>query len=39
MNTATEMTNALEASRAYQANVQAAEATKSLVSMALKIIA
>lgn len=35
----TEMVNALDASRAYQANVQAAEATKSLVSMALRLLA
>lgn len=35
----TEMVNALDASRAYQANVQAAESTKSMVSMALRLLA
>jgi flagellar basal-body rod protein FlgC len=36
---ATEMINALEAIRAYQANTMAAEATKSMVSMAMRLLA
>lgn len=35
----TERVNALEASRAYEANITAIEATKSMISSALRIIA
>ncbi|MEO1128909.1 MAG: flagellar basal body rod C-terminal domain-containing protein, partial [Planctomycetota bacterium] len=35
----TETINGLEAQRAYEANVQAAEATKSMVAQALRLIA
>ncbi len=35
----TEQINALEAQRAYEANVMAAEATKSMVAQALRLIA
>jgi len=34
-----EMVNALEASRAYEANVTAAEATKSMIQSALRLLA
>jgi len=34
-----EMINALEASRAYEANVTAAEATKSMIQTALRLLA
>jgi len=34
-----EQVNALEATRAYEANIVAAEATKSMVSLALRILA
>lgn len=36
---ATETVNAMEAMRAYEANVMAAEATKSMMSVALRILA
>jgi len=36
---ATESMNAIEATRAYEANVMAAEATKSMLSAALRILA
>ena len=34
-----EQMNALEASRAYEANITAIEATKSMISVALQILA
>lgn len=34
-----EMVNALEASRAYEANITAAEATKSMINAALRLLA
>ncbi len=39
INTTTEWVNAMEASRAYEANVAAAETTKSMVSQALRLLA
>ena len=36
---ANEMINALEASRAYEANITAAEATKSMINNALQLLA
>lgn len=39
INTVAEMVNAVEAARAYEANVTAAEATKSMVSQALRLLA
>lgn len=36
---AKEMVNALEASRAYEANITAAEATKSMIQSALRLMA
>ncbi len=39
INPVTEQINALEAQRAYEANVMAAEATKSLVAQSLRLIA
>ncbi|MFA7236633.1 MAG: flagellar basal body rod protein FlgC [Phycisphaeraceae bacterium] len=35
----TEMVNALEATRAYEANITAAEATKSMMNSALRLLA
>lgn len=35
----TEMVNALEATRAYEANITAAEATKSMLNSALRLLA
>lgn len=35
----TEMVNALEASRAYEANITAAEATKSMIQASLRLLA
>jgi flagellar basal-body rod protein FlgC len=34
-----EMVNAMEASRAYEANIMAAEATKSMISSAIRLLA
>jgi flagellar basal-body rod protein FlgC len=34
-----EQINALEATRAYEANIMAAEATKSMLSLALRVLA
>ena len=34
-----EMVNAMEASRAYEANIMAAEATKSMINSALRLLA
>jgi flagellar basal-body rod protein FlgC len=39
VNTVVEQINAVEASRAYEANVAAAEATKSMTAQALRLIA
>lgn len=39
IHSAIEMVNALEASRAYEANITAAEATKSMMSSAMQLIA
>lgn len=39
VNPVTEQVNALEASRAYEANVAAAEATKSMLAQALRLLA
>ena len=39
VDSATEMINALEASRAYEANVTAAEATKSMIQTSLRLLA
>ncbi len=39
VNTVIEQMNALEAARAYEANITAIEATKSMMSVALQIIA
>ncbi|MEM9373017.1 MAG: flagellar basal body rod protein FlgC [Planctomycetota bacterium] len=39
INPTTEWVNAMEASRAYEANVAAAETTKSMVSQALRLLA
>ncbi len=39
IDTTTEWVNGLQASRAYEANVIAAEATKSMLSQALRLIA
>ena len=39
INTATEQINAVMASRAYEANVTAAETTKSMMDLALRLIA
>lgn len=39
INTVTEQVNAMEASRAYEANVVAAETTKSMMAQALRLLA
>ena len=39
INPAMEMVNALEASRAYEANITAAQATKSMIQSSLKLLA
>jgi len=39
INPANEMVNLLEASRAYEANIAAAEATKNMVNAALRLLA
>jgi len=39
VNPVVEQINALEASRAYEANVVAAEATKSMMAQALRLLA
>jgi len=39
IDSAVEMINALEASRAYEANVTAAEATKSMLQVSLRLLA
>lgn len=39
INPATEQINALEASRAYEANIVAAEATKTMMAQALRLLA
>lgn len=39
INPSIEMVNALEASRAYEANITAAEATKSMVNESLRLMA
>jgi len=39
IDSATEMINALEASRAYEANVTAVEATKSMIQTSLRLLA
>jgi flagellar basal-body rod protein FlgC len=39
VNTVTETVNAMEAVRAYEANVMAAEATKQMFAAALRLIA
>lgn len=39
VDSSTEMINALEASRAYEANVTAAEATKSMIQTSLRLLA
>lgn len=39
INPVTEMVNMLEASRAYEANITAAEATKSMMNSALRLLA
>jgi flagellar basal-body rod protein FlgC len=39
IDTPTEMVNALEASRAYEANITAAEATKSMTQAAIRLLA
>ncbi len=39
VDTTIEMINSIEASRAYEANVMAAEATKSMMAQALRLIA
>ncbi len=39
INSSLEMVNALEASRAYEANITAAEATKSMMQSALRLLA
>lgn len=39
INTTVEQINAMEASRAYEANVAAAEATKTMMSQALRMLA
>ncbi len=39
IDSAVEMVNALEASRAYEANVTAAEATKSMLQTSLRLLA
>ena len=38
INPSMEQINALEASRAYEANIMAAEATKSMMSLALRVL-
>jgi flagellar basal-body rod protein FlgC len=39
VNIVTEQMNAMEAQRAYEANITAAEATKSMISVALQLLA
>lgn len=39
INTAVEQINAMEASRAYEANLAAAEATKTMMAQALRLLA
>lgn len=39
VNTTTEQINAMEASRAYEANVMAAETTKTMMAQALRLLA
>lgn len=39
IDTTTELVNGMEASRAYEANVMAAEATKSLIASSLRLLA
>jgi flagellar basal-body rod protein FlgC len=39
IDTTTEMINAIEATRAYEANITAAEATKSMIQSSLRLLA
>lgn len=39
IDTVTEQVNAMEAARAYEANIAAIEATKSMISVALQVLA
>lgn len=39
VNTVVELMNAMEASRSYEANIMAIEATKSMVNVALQVLA
>ena len=39
IDTTTEMINAIEATRAYEANITAAEATKSMIQTSLRLLA